>query len=79
MRDERQGVDFFAIGLRVQRRVALKVCLQAGRAGEGQLQVRFSAVGRDAVWSYSLRAPLLSCDGLVGAQHQISVDDHAQG
>ena len=39
MRDERQGVDFFTIGLRVQCRVAIKVGFQAGRAGEGQLQV----------------------------------------
>jgi hypothetical protein len=37
--DERQGVDFFSIGLRVQRRVALEVGLQAGGAGEGQFQV----------------------------------------
>lgn len=48
MRNERQDVDFFATGLRVKRRVVLKVCFQAGQVGECRLQIfgfRLSAFG----------------------------------
>ena len=38
VRDQRHGIDRLAIGLRVQRRVAVEVGFQAGWAREGQLR-----------------------------------------
>ncbi len=38
MRDQRRRIDCLAVGLRVQRGVAVEVGFQAGRAGKGQLR-----------------------------------------
>jgi len=67
VRNQRHGIDRFAVGLRVQRGVAVEVGFEAGRACEGQLD---AGAGRQRSEPQFIRAhrddPLLKNSGWYG-------------